>query len=114
MAKPAGQGPQRHITAPKREPIAHRVREGGVGQLGQKQGSHSTDGRETPYRGEKLYGGAGYNNPVGPTNMALSGPGAGRDVHKSGSQDQYGSGGPQKPAGRDILGAFGPESSRRS
>jgi hypothetical protein len=98
MAKPAGQGPQRHITAPKREPIAHRVREGGVGQLGQKQGSHQTGGRETSYRGEKLYGGAGYNNPVGPTNLALNGPkGEGRKIYDCGGQGTHGNVNPGSP-----------------
>ena len=51
--------------------------------------------------------------PIGPTdNVAAVGCGGGRTVMKTGSQQQYGSGGAQKPAGRDILGAFGPESTR--
>jgi hypothetical protein len=41
------------------------------------------------------------------------GVGGGRTVYHCGSQDQHGSvAGTNKPAGRDILGAFGPDSKR--
>ena len=103
----------KHSTAPKVEPRAYARNPGAVGQYGQAQGSHVTRGEESKYRGEPdPTMRRGYNNPIGPTSMALSGPGAGREVHKSGSQQMYGSGGPEKPSGRDILGSFGPESSR--
>jgi hypothetical protein len=99
----------KHVTAPKVEPRSKRVREPAVAQIGGNYGDHTTNTGETGWRPGPLYGGKGYNNPVGPTNMALAGPGAGRDIHKSGSQQQYGSGGPAKPSGRDILGDFGPD-----
>jgi hypothetical protein len=103
----------KHSTAPKVEPRAYARNPGAVGQYGQAQGSHVTRGEESKYRGEPdPTMRRGYNNPIGPTSMALSGPGAGREVHKSGSQQMYGSGGPEKPSGRDILSSFGPESSR--
>jgi hypothetical protein len=38
------------------------------------------------------------------------GVGGGRTIYKTGTQQQYGSGGPEKPAGRDILSSFGPDS----
>jgi hypothetical protein len=100
----------RHVTAPKVEPRAHARNPGAVGQYGQMQGTHITHDKESSYRGEPDYVRRGYNAPVGPTNLALQGPGAGRNVMKSGQQAQYGSGGPAKPSGRDILSEYGPES----
>ena len=81
-----------HRTAPKQEPRAKRIREPAVAQIGGSYGDHvtNTKGPGTGWRPGPLYRGAGYNNPVGPTNMALSGPGAGRTVMKSGSQCQTG------------------------
>jgi hypothetical protein len=46
-------------------------------------------------------------------NVGKGGCGTGRTVYERGTQQQYGSGGPQEPAGREILGAYGPESKRR-
>jgi hypothetical protein len=84
---------------------------GAVNQLGAKVGDHITNESSTGYRGEELVRGKGYAPPVGPTdNIKAVGVGGGRTICKTGSQDQYGSGGAPKPAGRDILGAFGPES----
>jgi hypothetical protein len=105
----------RHVTAPKAEPKAHRVREAGVGQLGQKQGNHITNKDSTGYRGEKLYGGPGYMPPVGPTNnVAACGVGGGRTVYKTGSQDMHGQAASGNPPAKstDILSSFGAESSR--
>jgi len=107
-----GSRPVKHVTAPKVEPRAHAMNPGGVAQFGQSQGAHVTGKRESSYRGDPLRAGRGYQNPVGPASMALSDPGAGRTIFHCGSQDQHGSGGPPKPGGRDILGAFGAESSR--
>jgi hypothetical protein len=45
-------------------------------------------------------------------NVGKGGPGTGRTTHHCGSQALFGSGGPQKPAGRPILSQYGPESSR--
>jgi hypothetical protein len=95
----------RHVTAPKVEPRAKRIREPAVAQIGGNYGDHSTHGRETGWRPGSIYGGKGYNNPVGPTNMALSGPGAGRTVMKSGSQCQTGTnpGNPRPNPRREAL-----------
>jgi hypothetical protein len=105
-----GVNKQREIRAPKAEPRARAINPGGVGQLGNKQGSHATDRRhETPYRGEELVRGKGYNVPVGPSdNVKAVGVGGGRDVHRSGSQATYGPvSGKAKPEGKDILNEFG-------
>jgi hypothetical protein len=95
----------RDVRAPKVEPRAREMRPAGVAQLGQKQGSHSTHEGDSSYRGERMRGGAGYNNPVGPTNMALQGPGAGKNaIMPSGSQSCHGPvAGTRRPQGRDIL-----------
>jgi hypothetical protein len=102
----------RHTTAPKVEPRARAINPSAVNQLGNFVGDHVTHrGDSTGYRGEPLVRGSGYNNPVGPSSMALSGPGAGREVMKSGQQSQHGGvAGSRAPQGRDILGSFGPES----
>jgi hypothetical protein len=103
----------KHTTAAKVEPRAYARNPGAVAQYGALVGDHVTRAGSSGYRGEPdPTMRRGYNNPVGPTNMALSGPGAGRKIYGSGSQQMYGSGGPEKPSGRDILGSFGPESSR--
>jgi hypothetical protein len=91
---------------------------GGVGQLGQVQGTHVTRGGESNYRGDPLHIGRSYQpvkfgNEIA-LNVGRGGPGTGRDVHASGSQGVHGgtnSGNP-RPQGRDILSSFGPESSR--
>jgi hypothetical protein len=105
----------KHSTNPKVEPRAYARNPGAAGQYGQSQGSHVTRGEESKYRGEPdPTMRRGYNNPVGPTNMALSGPGAGREVLRSGGQGTHGGTNPgsPRPAGRDILSSYGPESSR--
>jgi hypothetical protein len=54
----------------------------------------------------------GYNNPVGPTNMALEGPGAGRKVYDAGSQSTHGAtnpGNPRPSPDRHILSSYGPD-----
>jgi hypothetical protein len=109
-----GSRPVRHVTAPKVEPRARGVNPSAVAQLGEHVGDKVTHVKgSTGYRGEPLVRGSGYSPPVGPTdNVAACGVGGGRTVMKSGSQQQYGSGGAPEPAGRDILGAFGPESKR--
>jgi len=47
----------------KVEPKPNIYRPGGVGQLGNMQGSHVTGDRESDYRGEPLRGGRGYKAP---------------------------------------------------
>jgi hypothetical protein len=82
----------RHTTAPKVEPRSKRIREPAVAQIGGNYGDHvtNTKGPGTGWRPGSIYGGKGYSNPVGPTNMALSGPGSGRTIYKTGTQCQTG------------------------
>ena len=81
---------------------------GGVGQLGQMQGSHVTRGEESPYRGEPLHGGRSFQpvkfgNEVA-LNVGKGGCGTGRTIYRTGSQDQHGDvAGTSRPQGRDIL-----------
>jgi len=65
-----------HVTAPKTEPRSHSVDPGRASQIGQS----------TAFAKAPLYGGRGYSPPVGPTNNLAQGPGAGREVLRSGSQ----------------------------
>jgi hypothetical protein len=81
----------RHSTAPKVEPRPHARNPATVAQYGALVGNHAThQGKLTPYRGEPDFTRAGYSPPQGPTNMALSGPGAGREVMRSGGQGTHG------------------------
>jgi hypothetical protein len=89
----------RHTSAPKVEPRARGINPSAVNELGNLVGDHAThSAKSTGYRGEPLIRGPGYNNPQGPTNMALSGPGAGRTLHgPSGSQGCHGTPNPGNP-----------------
>jgi len=89
----------KHVSAAKVEPRARQIREPAVAQIGGSYGDHvtNTKGPGTGWRPGPLYGGAGYSNPVGPTNMALSGPGAGREILRSGGQGTHGSVNPGSP-----------------
>jgi hypothetical protein len=88
----------RHTTAPKVEPRAHAINPSWVAQRGALVGNHATNTRgSTDYTGAERSLGRGYNNPIGPTNMALSGPGAGRTIYSSGSQCQTGAANPGSP-----------------
>jgi hypothetical protein len=88
----------RHSTAPKVEPRAHAKNPGGVSQFGEAIGNKITHvAGNTPYRGDPINAGRGYQNPVAPTNMALSGPGAGREVMRSGGQGTHGATNPGMP-----------------
>ena len=85
----------------KTEPFARTMRVEGVGQLGQKQGSHITSEKgesDTGYRGEKVRGGPGYNPPLGITDPVKAvGVGGGRTIHSCGSQGLQGSVNPGNP-----------------
>jgi len=90
---------------------------GGVAQLGQHTGDKAThgDSKGSGYRGEPLHNNKSFQPvPFGnqvALNVGKGGCGTGRTLYgQAGSQGQYGSGGPAKPTGRDILGDFGPES----
>jgi len=107
----------KHSTNPKVEPRAYARNPGAVGQYGNILGSHVTRGRDSTYRGEPdPLTRRGYNAPVGPTNMALSGPGAGREIMPAGGQGTHGSVAPGNAPSktRDTLAEFGPESKPRS
>jgi hypothetical protein len=103
----------RDVRAPKTEPRPRAVHPGGVGQLGQKQGSHVTRGEESNYRGDPFYRGRGYATPVGPTdNVAACGVGGGRKVYASGSQGTQGNVSPGNPPpvpDRHIIESYGPD-----
>jgi hypothetical protein len=73
----------KHTSNPKQEPVAHAVSVGAVSRLG------NMVGEGTPFK--PLYSGPGYSKPVGPTNNMGVGPGANREVMRSGSQGQHGS-----------------------
>jgi hypothetical protein len=47
----------------KVEPKPYAWNPGGVGQLGQMQGSHVTSDRDSDYRGDPLKGGRGFKAP---------------------------------------------------
>jgi hypothetical protein len=82
----------KHSTNPKREPIPHARNPATVAQYGALVGNHAThQGKSTPYRGEPDFTRKGYSPQQGPTSMALSGPGAGREVLRSGGQGTHGS-----------------------
>ena len=101
----------RNVTAPKAEPKPHAKNPGRVAQYGQMVGNLITHSGSTNYRGEPDWARKqGYAPPQGPTSFSNVGPGAGRTIYKTGQQQQYGSGGAEKPAGRDILSSFGPDS----
>jgi hypothetical protein len=95
----------RHTTAAKTEPRPKAINPGGVGQLGEAQGRHSTNKGDSDYSGDKWSLGPGYRNPVGPTNMALEGPGAGCNIMPHGGQGRHGAPNPgqPRPQGRGIL-----------
>ena len=94
-----------------------KVNPAGVSQFGGAVGNHTMEGN-TNYRGDRVA--MGSMPAGGPGGVALGnatalsagqGPGAGRQVSRSGSQGQHGPVAGQAPgAGRDILGEFGPDS----
>ena len=48
---------------PYRSPIVHSISPGWAAQLGQKQGSHTTNDGDTGYRGEDMHKGRGFQSP---------------------------------------------------
>jgi hypothetical protein len=101
------------VGAPARE-----QRPAGVSQIGSSIGNHATEGPKIlrkgvePVRGAPIAGGLNVKlgNEVA-KNVGLGGPGKGREVMRSGSQSTHGPvAGTSKPAGREILNAFGPDS----
>jgi hypothetical protein len=105
MARGSGGGgyhSRQHVEKPVRTGTGSRsTNVGGVGQLGQKQGSHPTHGRsDTGYRGEPLHSGRSFNPTKFGNEVALnskSAPGQGRTVHTCGSQGVHGATNPGNP-----------------
>jgi hypothetical protein len=65
-----------HVKAPKVEPIPHAVAAGRASLIGQS----------VYFAKGPLYSGPGYSTPVGPSSNMGQGPGANREVFRSGSQ----------------------------
>ena len=84
-----------HFQDRKSEPTAHAIRPSAASQIGIK----------TAYPKDELVRGSGYATPVGPT-QSVAGPGGGRDLHPSGSQQGLKPAQPLEP-GRDLF--EGPE-----
>jgi hypothetical protein len=99
-----------HRTAGKSEPKPRAISPAAVNQLGAHVGSHTTDGRDTRYRGEQLVRGKGYAPPVGPTdNVKAVGVGGGRTTYHCGYQGTHGrvDAGNPTPKG-ELFPGFGP------
>jgi hypothetical protein len=92
------------------------IHPGGVAQLGQRQGSHTTGSSDSGNRGERLVG------PKQPISVKLGNevaantvccPGGSRTVMRVGVQSTHGPVNPGKPTPkRDILSEFGPETGK--
>jgi hypothetical protein len=95
-----------------------RVSPGGVSQMGSAMGNKATDsgGRPLPNPASPLYKGnlVRPGQPeMGNTLAAATvcGPGGSRTIDRTGGQGQHGPvAGSTKPAGKDILNSFGPDS----
>src|SRR6516162_11043917 len=114
--KGGGYGSRQHVEKPIRTGSGSRgTNPGGVGQLGQKQGSHVTRGQESDYRGDPLHSGRSFQpvkfgNEVA-LNVGKGGPGTGREVMRSGGQGTHGAvnAGNAPAKNRDILSDYGPD-----
>src|SRR6516225_5211132 len=111
--KGGGYGSRQHVEKPIRTGTGSRsTNPGGVGQLGEKQGSHITRHSDSNYRGEPLHGGRSFQPVKFGNEVALNvgKGGGGGTIYKTGSQGQQGQvAGTDKPAGRDILSSYGPD-----
>jgi hypothetical protein len=77
----------KHSAGRKAEPKSKAVNVHAVHDLGTMKGDHVTSkGGSLNVKKEELYKGSGYCPPVGPTELKVVGPGAGRTVHRAGSQ----------------------------
>jgi hypothetical protein len=122
MARGSGGGgyhSRPHVEKPIKTGTGSRsARPAGVAQIGQSQGDHITNKSDTGYRGEKLHNDRTFQPVPFGNQVALNvkggGPGTGREVMASGSQGCHGTPAQGNPPaqGKDILGAFGPESKR--
>src|SRR6516225_3651806 len=118
--KGGGYGSRQHVEKPIRTGTGSRgTNPGGVGQLGQMQGSHVTRGQESNYRGDPLHSGRSFQpvkfgNEVA-LNVGKGGCGTGRTIYKTGSQGMQGTtnpGNPRPVPARHVIESYGPESSR--
>ena len=108
--KGGGYGSRVHVEKPVRTGTGSRgTNPGGVGQLGQMQGSHVTRGEESNYRGDPLHGGRSFQpvkfgNEIA-LNVGKGGCGTGRTLYgQAGSQGTHGSvAGTAPPRARGIL-----------
>ncbi len=91
-----------------------------VSQIGSSMGNHSTEGRSADKilrkAVERMEGGRGTPSELGNSvalNIGKGGPGKGRQVYFTGSQQTHGPVvGNSRPKGRDILSEFGPDFKR--
>ena len=113
-----GYGSRQHVEKPIRTGSGSRgTNPGGVGQLGQIQGSHVTRGEESNYRGDPLHSGRSFQPvPFGNSvalNVGKGGVGTGSTLYgQSGSQGCHGqpaSGNPRPTPDRHILSSYGPD-----
>ena len=101
---------KQHVSVPVRTGSgSHSTRPGGVGQLGNKQGSHVTSHDDTDYRVERLHNDRNFQpvkfgNEIA-LNVGKGGCGTGRTLYgQAGSQGTHGSvAGTAPPRARGIL-----------
>jgi hypothetical protein len=114
---------KQHVQIPVRTGSGSRgTNPGGVGQLGNKQGSHVTRGEESSYRGEPLHRGPSFQKTMFGNQKALDvgkgGLGTGRTLYgQAGSQGTHGAtnpGNPRPASDRHILSSYGPDYRRPS
>jgi hypothetical protein len=115
--KGGGFGSRQHVETSVRTGSGSRgTNPGGVGQLGNIQGSHVTRGEDSNYRGDPLHSGRSFQpvkfgNEVA-LNVGKGGCGTGRTVYASGSQGTQGStspGNPRPTPSRHIIESYGPD-----
>jgi hypothetical protein len=110
MARNAGGGAGSRVVknnqaGRKVEPRAQGVRPGAVSQIGQSLGTHAQEAGAKKLNPIAPTRTQGYNAPIGAQTNAKP------TIHATGTQAQHGPvAGTPKPAGRDILQSFGPES----
>jgi hypothetical protein len=113
--KGGGYGGRQHVETKVRTGTGSRgTNPGGVGQLGQSQGSHVTRGGESSYRGEPLHSGRNFQKTEFGNAIAartVCGPGGSRNVYASGSQGQTGTnpGNPRPVPDRHVIESYGPD-----
>lgn len=85
-----------HVKSGKSEPISHRGNPAGVAQ----------QGLALQFKREPITSGRGYEPPKGVAPNTSVGPGAGRTIHRAGSQQPTPA--PRDmPSGRDTLSEYG-------